>query len=84
MTQDATKGGSGSTGGGTGTLCLKSGLYKATDGKIEFVVNFKVGDTFGYFPGGTGTRKCTWSHLTLAADGEKREFTAVKVAAGTA
>lgn len=83
MTQEAMKGG-GTTGGGTGTVCGKTGLYKATDGKIEFIVYWAVGDIFGYFPGGNRSKKCTWTYLTLAADGGKTSFTAVKVAAGVA
>ena len=84
MTQDAMKGGGGSTGGGTGTICAKSGVYKATDGKIEFLVYWAAGEAFGYFPGGNGTKKCTWQQLTLAADGARKGFVAVKVSAGTA
>lgn len=84
FTQDAAKGGSGSTGSGaTGAICTKSSLYKASDGKIEFVEYIGAGDTFPYFPGGSGTKKCTWTRLTIAADGGKASFTAVKVEAGT-
>ena len=76
-------GGSTTTSGTTGGTCLKTGLYKATDGKIEFIVYFAVGDIFGKFPGGNRTKKCTWTKLSVAADGSRNSFTAVKVADGT-
>lgn len=87
MSQEFTQGfgsGNGSTGGATGSICAETSIYKATDGKIEFVLHIAAGDPFPGFPGGTGTKKCTWTKATLAADGSRRSFTAVKVAAGTA
>ena len=77
-----TKGG-GTTGGGTGTICSKNGLYKATDGRIEFIRLIAAGEAFPFFPGGDGTKKTTWSLTTVSSDGSKTSFTAVKVAAGT-
>jgi hypothetical protein len=71
-----------STSGATGQACLKTGLYKATDGKIEFIEYYSVDDVFRHFPGGNGTKKCTWTKLSVASDGNKTGFTAVKVEAG--
>lgn len=72
------------TGGYTsGTTCTKTGLYKATDGKMEFVELIRKGDPFPKYPGGTGTTNTTWTAASEAADGNKTGFEAVKVAAGT-
>jgi len=38
---------------------------------------------FPPFPGGTGTKKGTWTRLSLAVDGAKTGVNAVKVEAGT-
>lgn len=78
MTQGATIGGT-----TTGSVCTETSLYKATDGKIEFLELIAAGDTFPPFPGGNGTKKTTWTKTTVASDGEKTSFTAVKVAAGS-
>jgi hypothetical protein len=79
------RGGGGNLGGSTtGTICTKSGLYKTTDGKIEFIEYIVAGAAFPNFPGGTGTKKCTWNRVTLATDGDRTNLEAVKVAAGTA
>jgi len=81
---DTAKGGTGTTSGGsTGQTCAKTGLYKATDGKIEFIEYIAQGTAFPPFPGGNGNKKCTWSRLSLATDGGQGSFTAVKVDAGT-
>jgi hypothetical protein len=82
--QQELRGGGGNLGGSTtGTICTKSGLYKSTDGKIEFIEYIAAGDPFPPFPGGTGTKKGTWNRVTLATDGDKTSLQAVKVAAGT-
>lgn len=85
MSQELIQGGGGntSTGFATGSVCTKSSLYKATDGKIEFIEYVPLNATFPPFPGGTGTKKCTWYRLSVSSDGSKTSFTAVKVAAGT-
>jgi hypothetical protein len=67
----------------TGALCTKSGLYKATDGKIEMVQYIQANTKFPKFPGGDGSANCSWTALSRAADGNRGGFTAVKVAAGT-
>jgi hypothetical protein len=67
----------------TGSTCTKSGLYKATDGKIEMVVYIQANTQFPKFPGGDGSTNCTWTALSTSADGSRTGFTAVKVAAGT-
>ena len=78
------RGGGGNLGGSTtGTICNKSGLYKTTDGKIEFIEYIVAGAAFPNFPGGTGTKKCTWNKVTLATDGSRTSVDAVKVEAGT-
>ena len=70
------------TTGTTGGTCSVSGLYKATDGRIEFIQPFVVGDKFFAFPGGTAKSKCTWTLMSKSTD-NRTSFTAVKVAAGT-
>lgn len=71
------------TSGSTGQTCLKTGLYKATDGKIEFIEYYSANDVFRPFPGGNGTKKCTWTKLSVTSDGSRTGFDAVKVEAGT-
>ena len=84
MSQQEARGGGGNLGGSTtGTTCTKTGLYKTTDGKIEFIEYIVAGAAFPNFPGGTGTKKGTWYLVTLAADGNRTSLEAVKVAAGT-
>lgn len=80
FTQDAFKVGNNTS---TGSTCLETSLYKATDGKIEFIEYIAAGDAFPPFPGGNGTKKCTWTKLSKTSDGGKTSFTAVKVEAGT-
>ena len=89
MNQESIAGGlgGGNTSGtsfATGSVCPKTGLYKTTDGKIEFIEYYAINDLFRLFPGGNGTKKCLWTRVTLASDGSKTGFTAVKVDAGTA
>jgi hypothetical protein len=82
FSQDFAKGGT-TTGGTTGGICPKTSLYKSTDGKIEFIEYIEVGSAFPPFPGGNGTKKCTWTRLSVASDGARSGFTATKVAPGT-
>ena len=67
----------------TGQVCPKSGLWKSTDGKIEFIEFIVLNALFPPFPGGTGTKKGTWTRVSLASDGSRTSLDAVKVAAGT-
>jgi hypothetical protein len=76
-------GGNGITSFTTGQNCPKSGLYKATDGKIELIEYIALNTAFPAFGGGSGTKKCTWTRLSVSSDGNRTSFTAVKVAAGT-
>jgi hypothetical protein len=75
----------GGTGGGfaTGTICTDTNLYKCTDNKVEYIEHIAAGSPFPYFPGGNGKGKATWFKITLATDGDRSGFDAVKVAAGT-
>jgi hypothetical protein len=75
--------GNGTTSFSTGQNCPKSGLYKSTDGKVELIEYIPVNTAFPPFGGGNGTKKCLWTRLSLASDGSKTSFTAVKVAAGS-
>jgi hypothetical protein len=84
MSQDLRVGGNnGGTSYTTGQVCPKSGLWKSTDGKIEITEYIVVNTLFPPFPGGTGTKKGTWTRVTLATDGSKTSVDAVKVDAGT-
>ena len=82
LTQTAIAPGGSTTTGTTGGTCSVSGLYKATDGRIEFIQPFVVGDKFFAFPGGNGKSKCTWTLMSKSTD-NRTSFTAVKVAAGS-
>lgn len=97
--QDLTAGGGGTTtttvSGTTGTICTQEGLYRATDNKAQYVLLYAKGDTFGPFPGGKGTKSCTWylvQATTTSITGEGGTattngdggFTSVIVPAGTA
>jgi hypothetical protein len=81
MSQDFQKAPTTTT-GTTGGTCSVSGLYKATDGRIEFIQPFVVGDKFFAFPGGTAKSKCTWTLMSKSTD-NKDSYTAVRVAAGS-
>ncbi len=76
-------GGSTTTSFATGTICPQTGLYKTFDGKIEVIEYYSAGDAFRPGPGGNGTKKCSWTRVTLSSDGSNTSFTAVKVEAGT-
>ena len=76
-------GGSTTTSFATGTICPKTGLYKTSDGKIEVIEYYAINDVFRTGPGGNGMKKCSWTRVTLATDGDKTTYTAVKVEAGT-
>ena len=80
MSQESKVGGTSTASGAT---CTKTGVYKATDGKIEIIQYIYEGSPFPPFPGGTATTKCTWTPLSTTADGTRKSFTAVKVPAGT-
>ena len=72
----------GNSPGGTGTLCTDTSLYKATDNKVEYLQHIAAGTLFPNFPGGNGKGSCVWTKLTLAADGNRTTFNAVKVTSG--
>lgn len=82
MSQEQEKVG-GNTGGGTGTICTDTSLYKATDNKVQYILHIPAGTAFPNFPGGNGKGKCVWTKLTLASDGGKTNFDSVLVDAGT-
>ena len=82
MSQEQESVGGNST-GGTGTLCTDTSLYKTTDNKVEYIEHIPAGTLFPNFPGGNGKGKCVWTKLTLAADGARTNFDAVKVDDGT-
>jgi len=50
--------------GVTGATCTKSGLYKATDRRAQYVEMYTVGEPFRKFPGGKGTKDATWYLIT--------------------
>jgi hypothetical protein len=82
MSQEEQKVG-GNSPGGTGTLCTDTSLYKTTDNKVEYIEHIAAGTLFPNFPGGNGKGMCVWTKLTLAADGNRKTFDAVKVDDGT-
>ena len=78
MNQEQEKVG-GNSPGGTGTVCTDTNLYKTTDNKVEYIEYIAAGDLFPNFPGGNGKGKCVWTKITLATDGARKSFDAVKV-----
>jgi len=50
--------------GATGTVCTRSGLYKATDRRAQYIEMYYVGDAFRNFPAGKGTKTTTWYLVT--------------------
>lgn len=70
------------SGGTTGTTCGKTGLYKASDGRIVSVLLIKKGDPFPPFVGANGTTKTTWYAVSSSSDGTKTSFESVTVSAG--
>ena len=83
MSQEFKDGSTTTIKGSTGGTCSTSGLYKATDGRIEFIQYFVAGEKFFPFPGGTAKSKCTWTLMSRSVDGGKTSFDAVIVAAGS-
>ena len=74
----------GSSSGTTGSICGETSLYQATDGKMVFIEHIPAGTAFPPYPGGNGTKKCTWTRLSKTVDGGKTSFDSVLVEAGTA
>ena len=86
-TQDATALGGGNstysttTGYATGTICGRSGNYRASNKYMDVVVAYAQGDIF--LPGPDG-KKTTWYALTRTlSTNSDGSFSSVKVAAGT-
>jgi hypothetical protein len=69
----------GATGFKTGTTCTDTSLYKCTDNKVEYIEHIAAGTPFPNFPGGNGKGNATWFKLTLANDGARKSFDAVRV-----
>jgi hypothetical protein len=69
------------TGYGTGTICQRSGNYRASNKYLDIVVAYAKGDVF--LPGPDG-KKTTWYALTSSLSTNKDgSFSSVKVSAGT-
>ena len=69
----------GVTGFTSGTICTDTSLYKCTDNKVEYIEHIPAGTPFPNFPGGNGKGNANWFKLTLANDGARKTFDAVKV-----
>ena len=83
--QDTLAGGQGTysttTGYATGTVCTRSGNYRASNKYMDIVVAMAKGDIF--LPGPDG-KKTTWYALTSSLSSNKDGgFQSVKVAAGS-
>ena len=75
MSQEFTQGfggGNTSTGGATGTTCTETSLYKATDGKVEFIELIEAGSAYPPFPGGKGTNRM---YLDCSLENRRRRQT---------
>ena len=80
---------SGTIGGATGATCTKTGVYRCTDNKAQYLEVVAAGETFPPFPGGKGTSKTTWTLMTSSTSGtavttDDGGFRSVLVDAGTA
>lgn len=69
------------TGYATGTVCQRSGNYRASNKYMDIVVAYAKGDIFF---GGPDGKKTTWYALTSTlSTNNDGSFDSVKVAAGT-
>lgn len=80
---------SGTVSGTTGSTCSKTGVYRCTDNKAQYLEVVALGDPFPPFPGGKGTSKTTWTLMTSSTSGtaattDDGGFRSVLVDAGTA
>ena len=66
------------TGFTTGAICTDTNLYKCTDNKVEYIEHIAAGTLFPNFPGGNGKGMAKWFPITLATDGDRKTFDAVK------
>ena len=80
---------SGTVSGTTGATCGKTGVYRCTDNKAQYLEVIAQGDLFPPFPGGKGTSRTTWTLMTSSTSGSALKtvdggFKSVMVDAGTA
>ena len=68
------------TGFKAGTICPETSLYKTFDGQIEYIQLVPVGTPFPRNLSGAGLGNATWFKMTLATDGDRKTYTAVKTA----
>jgi hypothetical protein len=68
--------------GRSGTICTKTGLYTATDGRIQFVTMVEAGNAYPAFPGGTANSSASWRKVGTA-EASKTSFDAVTAPAGS-
>ena len=83
FSQETLAAGGGNTSGGfaTGTVCTKSGIYRASNKYLDSVQVFAVGDVFPVF---VDNKKTTWYPLSSSLSSNKSgNFQSVKVAPGT-
>ena len=79
----------GTVSGTTGGICSKTGVYRCTDNKAQYLEVIAQGDSFPPFPGGKGTSKTTWTLMSSTTEGSAVKtsdggFKSVMVDAGTA
>ena len=63
-----------------GTICADTSLYKTFDGQVEYIQHVASGTPFPKNLSGGGRGNATWFKLTLATDGARTTFRAVKTA----
>ena len=68
--------------GGSGTICSKTGLYKASDGRIEFVIMVEAGKPYPAFPGGSAAASTAWSKVGTT-DSSRQGFEAIAAPDGS-
>ena len=85
---DGSKTGSTTISGTTGSICTKTGVYRCTDNKAQYLEVIVQNDAFPPFPGGKGTSKTTWTLMSSVSSGtavttDDGGFKSVMVDAGT-
>ncbi len=64
-----------------GAICTETSLYKTYDGQVECIQLIAAGTPFPNNMSGAGTGNVTWFKLTLATDGDRISFNAVRSSA---
>lgn len=64
----------------TGAICTDTNLYKCSDDLFEIIEYVAAGQPFPNAPFGNGKGKTVWRKITLATDGDRKNFSVAKTA----